>query len=1290
MDLRDTEVDGIRDLYDRGLYLQAYEAARGRGPLGSWKGTDSRILAGRLAGNLGARRLACALHLAAWRADRGHPEALYYHAYALLERRGPLAAWEALRRAGDFKDAPPRARGDLFALVAEVAATLRDFDTADQWLARAEETAPDRVWIDVERSRILELEDRYEEALEAARRSLEGRPWYRPAVQSAAHLLQLLDRDQEALELLGEAGRRLESGSVMGQLAALQIELGLHAQARESVERFAQLCPLLEKEGARWLAARRSDLAYYLGDRAEAARHAPQAGTSFYQRLAEGLKASDRPARRVLLPVGFVRQHHVTCAPATLSAISRYWSMPAEHLAVAERICYDGTPSHSERRWAEENGWVAREFTVTWASATALLDRGVPFTLTTVEPGNAHLQALIGYDDLRRTLLVRDPYERNWGEFLDPEMFERHRSSGPRGMMLVPREKAAQVEGVPLPEAELYDALYRLLGALERHDRDEAARSQDELSARAPGHRLALWGRRSLAAYDADRVTQLACTEELLRLYPDDANLRLSKLGHLREMGRREERLELLQVECEREGAHPIFFQQYARELAADARRHDLAARYCLQSIRQNPRDAESFHILAGISWNRQDRERAVDLYRFAASLEDKNEAYAESYFIASRHLRQTAQAILFLRNRFRRFGARSAWPARTLFWAYEQLDRMAEAFEVLEEAIRLRPQDGELLLYAAAAYARTGNSDRGAVLLKSAEGRSHRGSWLRTAAHLAAGRGEIRSALELWRSIGEVEPLAMDAHAQTARLLAETQGRAAAFDHLRGLADRFPHHAGIHQLWIEWLRDGEAREHEAAARRLIAINPDDAWARRELALVLTRERRLDEAVALAEAACRLDPTEPSTYTVRAAVATAAGDTAGAIEACRKSIRLSVDWEPALRDLVHAARTVAERREALAFIRAELIRQVIFGDGLLTYRDLAKDTLEPEELLSHLREAVEARPDLWHAWAAIVRQTAEMNRLDEAVELARKATDRFPLVPRLWVDLAFVCRLRGDLPGLRAALEQALRINPSWGLASRELAAFLERSGDFAGARSVLEQAVARLPLDPYVNERLAEILWKLGERDSAIARMERLVGLEPGYEDAWSTLASWAGELRRPERPRALAREMAARRSGDPRSWLILARILDRPEDLAERLGALEKASELDPRGTDARDLRSTLLAEAGRYDEALAACGGVDAPLPLRGRSAWVEAQRGRRRLAIDRMRSLLAEDPSYAWGWLQVADWCREEGMNPVYLEAARAIHRLAPQRALSFGYLGDAKLRTGDRPGAKADL
>src|SRR5205085_11386152 len=116
---------------------------------------------------------------------------------------------------------------------------------------------------------------------------------------------------------------------------------------------------------------------------------------------------------------------------ATLSAISRFWKKPAQHLEVAEAICYDGTPSHSERHWAERQGWRAREFTVTWEAAVALLEHQIPFTLTTSEITSGHLQAVVGYDELRQTLWIRDPFHYCASEFIFKALAERYRATGP-------------------------------------------------------------------------------------------------------------------------------------------------------------------------------------------------------------------------------------------------------------------------------------------------------------------------------------------------------------------------------------------------------------------------------------------------------------------------------------------------------------------------------------------------------------------------------------------------------------------------------------------------------------------------------------------------------------------------------------------------------------------------------------------------------------------------------------------------------------------------------------------
>jgi cellulose synthase operon protein C len=1289
MDVSSDDLRRIRDLYDRGLYLQAWQASASVGPLREWRGTAARVLAGRLAGNLGAQRLGRVLHFRAWRDDRENLEALYSYAYALLDRRGPLDAWAALRPGGDFAAAAEPLRADLYALRAEVAALLRDFDTSEHWIGRAEKTTPDRAWIHVARARILEHEDRYDDAVAAVRRALELRPWYRPAVQAMGHLLQLLDRDPEALGFLREASRRIESGAVVVQLAALEVELGHHAEARLTCERIEQLHPLLEKEMRMWLHARKADTAYACGDHAAAREWALQIDTPFYKRFAERLAAGQPDGRRVQLPVGFVRQHHMTCAPATLSAISRYWDMSAEHLQVAEEICYDGTPAHSERRWAEQNGWTAREFTVTWDSSRALIDRGIPFTLTTVEPASAHLQAMIGYDGRRSSYIVRDPYQRNYGEFLNPEMLDRYKSTGPRGMMLIPRAKESVLEGVDLPEAALYDFLYALQQALERHDRDEARKAYDVLNEKAPGHRLTLHARRTLASYDADRVTQLQCVEDLLKLFPDDANLLLEKLGHLRELGRRDERLELLRRLCAKDDSPPLFWLQYARELAVDDRQHAVATKLLRRAIRAMGRDAESYHSLAALLWNRRRLDEAMELYRFAACVEDRNERYAQSYFFAARHLRQTAAALLFLRNRFRRFGKRSGWPARTLFWGYEQLDRSREALEVLEEALALRPEDGDLLLFASDVYDRYGSPERAAAVLKAAEGKSHRTSWLRAAAHQAGTRGDAKRALELWREVVAAEPLSMDAQSAVAQLCAETESRAAAMDHLRKTVERFPRHAGLHRLWIEWLRDGDPAAYEAAIQGLIVLNPDDPWARRELALRFTSTLRLPEALEQAELACRLEPSAASHY-YRARVLWAAQKTAEAKEACREAIRISVDTDAAIYDLVACCDTAQERREALDFVRQELARQVVFGDGLLTFRQVARDVYEPEELLALLHEALEARPDLWHAWSASVRHLSDMNRIDEALVKAKEATERFSLVPRLWLDLAHVHQLRGDGAGERAALEQAVRINPAWGTAARELAAAAERAGDFASARAAMEQAIHRAPLDAYNHGGLAQMLWKLGEKEAALDRLSQAVRLEPGYDWAWGRLAEWARELNRREVPEKLARDLTDRYPGEARSWMVLAQTLDGSDRLEERLSALATAIRLNPRLVDAHDLKAALLAGAGRFAEALEACGGDDAPLSLRGRAAWIEARRGNRPAAVAKMTAVVRADPGYYWGWMQLAEWHSEDGNKEGYLDAARHLVRLEPQNEAALGTLADAKLKSGDRAGAKADF
>ena len=248
MELPAPDLQRIRELYTLGQYRQALAVGAAHGPVRSWCGAPARLLAGRLAIQLGAPRLGHQLHLAAFREYPANLEAIYYHARFRMERFGPLSALRFARLHADWSDAPPGLRADWLGIQALIYARLQDFDRAEKAIAQAEAGATDRAWIFVERASVLELCERPAEAMDAARRALELQPWFRPAVQSVAHLLQRDGREADAIEFLREAQPHIDGGVVPAQLATLQYDLRRYADARSSLDEFEALSPLIEDE----------------------------------------------------------------------------------------------------------------------------------------------------------------------------------------------------------------------------------------------------------------------------------------------------------------------------------------------------------------------------------------------------------------------------------------------------------------------------------------------------------------------------------------------------------------------------------------------------------------------------------------------------------------------------------------------------------------------------------------------------------------------------------------------------------------------------------------------------------------------------------------------------------------------------------------------------------------------------------------------------------------------------------------------------------------------------------
>ena len=211
---------------------------------------------------------------------------------------------------------------------------------------------------------------------------------------------------------------------------------------------------------------------------------------------------------------------------------------------------------------------------------------------------------------------------------------------------------------------------------------------------------------------------------------------------------------------------------------------HDRALQLLRRAIRYQPTEAGNLYILANILWARQQFQSAYLLYHFAACLEDKNERLATSYFAAARYLKPTNSALQFLYNRFQRLGKRSGMPRPHPFRSAGRIEPTSGSVRRSGSGIAMAARRWRAAPFAASKRGRHNQLALAEQLLRAAEDRSDRKDWLRAAASLAEYQGQGARSLELWQEIIASEPLAIDAHEECARLLAQTQGTQAVREH--------------------------------------------------------------------------------------------------------------------------------------------------------------------------------------------------------------------------------------------------------------------------------------------------------------------------------------------------------------------------------------------------------------------------------------------------------------------------------------------------------------------------
>lgn len=1280
--ISEKQLSELKAYYKKGLFLKAYNEAVNIAPLKTWSGCEEIILAGQLAYNLGAPRFS---RICFWRAYREYPSSLnayVLHLNELHKYYGPVAAWQFLN------DYPvPSSNGDDDSLIflrtsrAFIISQFRDFDTAEHFLAQAKELNPDHPLTLIAQSNLLELKDCYEKALEPAQRVYNENPCFLPGIHFYVHKLLLLDRREEAHDILIKSKERMESCQIHLLLVAVEMECGYYHKALSHLNQLTSFIPLIEKNLKKFLVEIEISLQYLCGNFDKAIYLAEEDDDNrhdFIQSL-----SAHKEIKRIKLDVRFVRQHYKTCAPATISALSDYWEKPVGQLEIIESICYNGTPSYKILDWAKDNGWYVQSFTLTWDIIIKLINLGIPIGISIVFPGMGHFQAITGYDLNKKTILIRDPFAYFTSEVNAEEYLGHFKATGPRGTLLLPLEKTHLIKGIKLPDASYYDFLYEVHSSLAQHHRKKAAQAIEKLNRMSESHYITLTARSALAGYDANIPALLVVLEQYIRQFPDDPFLLHLKLNCLHDMGRFSEKMEILSDLCKKPDKKPVFWSAYAQEIMKDIRKKDEALYWLKKALRYLRNEARDITQMGHLFWLERKYKEAIELFRFASCLEDKNELYIQNYFYASRYIKQTDKVIDYLKRRVERYGKKSVDPAISLINSYRALDQTDNAFKVLEEQLVLHPDNGNLLQYAAHCYASYGRYKKAEEYLEKARGKTQDKAWLYMAAKLAGYKSEKKQAMALWQEIIDLEPLSIEAHSTLALLYAETGGKTAAFKYLEEICSRFPYHFGLHKLRISWLNDEQPDTVESICKHLLESYDYDAWIHSMLALSLCKQRRLEEAEKTIKHALALEASNPDYYALAGDIYAYQDKQEKAKTAYKRAILLQVDTPAAIHGLMNSCKDLEEKKESLAFIEQQLIKQTVFGDGLIAFYKVAKGIIAPEKLLDSLYFAYQERPDLWHTWSILGYHLICVHKLDEAEQLCLKATDQFPLNPIVWLDLARVKQFKKDLDGEIQAVTRAREINPALSAASQRLAQLFERKGEIQRARTIMENACAATPLDAVNYGYLANLLHASGESKEALYKLRRAILLDPGYRWAWQTIFRWAYELREMDFVIKIAEQLVEQRKGDPQIWVLLAESYFYIGENIKALNAIDKAIALDPLCVNAYDLKAQNLTFCKKYEEAIECCS-----LPgMEIRKAWIEAQRGCKKRAVELLQQVLAKTPEAEAGWSLLLAYLLELKLYEQLDAACRKMMVLFPFNALSYQYLGTLYLYNDCKEKAK---
>lgn len=277
-------------------------------------------------------------------------------------------------------------------------------------------------------------------------------------------------------------------------------------------------------------------------------------------------------------------------------------------------------------------------------------------------------------------------------------------------------------------------------------------------------------------------------------------------------------------------------------------------------------------------------------------------------------------------------------------------------------------------------------------------------------------------------------------------------------------------------------------------------------------------------------------------------------------------------------------------------------------------------------------------------WRELGVQYRQQGRLDEAVDVLRRALEHGPGDAQALSELAHALRWQGKLDEARSAAARAIEIAPALASAWFNLGAVQLEQGEAAQGIESYRKALQLKPDFAEAWSNLGGALAASGDKSGEIDAYRRAIGINPQLAPVWSNLGDALREAGQIEEAVAACRRAVELDPDSAAAWNNLGNALCEQGEHEEAVRVCERALQISPQLAEAWSNLGCALMEQGKIEASLAA---HHRALEIQPRNARAHYNLGITRerchqseAAVMSYRRAVEIDPALPAAWMRLA--------------------------------------------------